>query len=171
MPRDALWLDLHRVDVWELLVLPTRWHSSSEAKPARKSSMRELGTVARDRKQTEEKLFQHGRTSMACTSGHRSETGGIGGKGETRQGSRSEVRGFRNSELRASDRACRARRAGRSFGIAGVHHAGCSKSPSSKAAASEEARRYIPHFVWAVRHCNGSWRTEKPLQHCCPRRA
>jgi hypothetical protein len=26
--------------------------------------------------------------------------------------------------------------------------AGCSKRPSSKAAASEEARRYVPHFVW-----------------------
>ena len=38
---------------------------------------------------------------------------------------------------------------------------GCSKRPSSKAAASEEARRYIPHFVWAVRPCNGSWRTDK----------
>jgi hypothetical protein len=25
---------------------------------------------------------------------------------------------------------------------------GCSKIPSSKAAASEEARRYKPHFVW-----------------------
>jgi hypothetical protein len=28
---------------------------------------------------------------------------------------------------------------------------GFSKRPFSKAAASEEARRYIPHFVWAVR--------------------
>jgi hypothetical protein len=28
--------------------------------------------------------------------------------------------------------------------------------------ASEEPRRYKPHFVWAVRPCNGSWRTEKP---------
>ena len=36
------------------------------------------------------------------------------------------------------------------------------KSLSSKAAASEEARRYVPHFVWAVRPCNGSLRTEKP---------
>jgi len=26
--------------------------------------------------------------------------------------------------------------------------AGCSKRPISKAAASEEARRYVPHFVW-----------------------
>jgi hypothetical protein len=26
--------------------------------------------------------------------------------------------------------------------------AGCSKRPFSKAAASEEARRYKPHFVW-----------------------
>jgi len=25
---------------------------------------------------------------------------------------------------------------------------GCSKRPSGKAAASEEARRYHPHFVW-----------------------
>ena len=33
---------------------------------------------------------------------------------------------------------------------------------AGKAAASEEARRYVPHFVWAVRPCNGSWRTEKP---------
>jgi hypothetical protein len=33
-----------------------------------------------------------------------------------------------------------------------------------KAAASEGPRRYIPHFVWAVRPCNGSWRTEKPIQ-------
>jgi hypothetical protein len=31
--------------------------------------------------------------------------------------------------------------------------AGCSKRPFSKAAASEEARRYVPHFVWAVRPC------------------
>jgi len=42
--------------------------------------------------------------------------------------------------------------------------AGCSKSSSSKAAASEGPRRYIPHFVWAVRPLNGSWRTERPLQ-------
>jgi hypothetical protein len=34
----------------------------------------------------------------------------------------------------------------------------------SKAAASEEARRYVPHFVWAVRFLNESWRTEKSLQ-------
>src|ERR1041384_6980077 len=27
------------------------------------------------------------------------------------------------------------------------HQAGCSKRPSSKAAASEEARRYVPHIV------------------------
>ncbi len=27
-------------------------------------------------------------------------------------------------------------------------YTGCSKRPSSKAAASEEARRYGPHFVW-----------------------
>jgi hypothetical protein len=33
----------------------------------------------------------------------------------------------------------------------------------NKAAASEDRRRYKPHFVWAVRPCNGSWRTEKPL--------
>jgi hypothetical protein len=26
--------------------------------------------------------------------------------------------------------------------------AGCSKRPSGAAAASEEARRYVPHFVW-----------------------
>jgi hypothetical protein len=39
-----------------------------------------------------------------------------------------------------------------------------------KAAASEEARRYIPHFVWAVRPCNGSWRTEKPHQYFRPPR-
>jgi len=42
--------------------------------------------------------------------------------------------------------------------------AGCSKRPFSKAAASEEPRRYKPHFVWAVRPLHGSWRTEKPLQ-------
>jgi len=30
----------------------------------------------------------------------------------------------------------------------GEPHAGCSKRLSSKAAASEEARRYVPHFVW-----------------------
>ena len=62
-------------------------------------------------------------------------------------------------------------------GITGVHHAGCSKRPDfspaqpqraetrpvpSKAAASEEAKRYIPHFVWAARPCHGSWRTGKP---------
>jgi hypothetical protein len=39
-----------------------------------------------------------------------------------------------------------------------------------KAAASEEVRRYIPHFVWAVRPCNGSWRTEKPHQYFRPPR-
>jgi hypothetical protein len=33
-----------------------------------------------------------------------------------------------------------------------------------KAAASEEARRYVPHFLCAVRPSNESWRTEKPLQ-------
>jgi hypothetical protein len=38
------------------------------------------------------------------------------------------------------------------------------KRPSSKAAASEGPRRYKPHFVWAVRPCNRSWRTEKLLQ-------
>jgi len=30
----------------------------------------------------------------------------------------------------------------------GAQRAGCSKRLSSKAAASEEARRYEPHFVW-----------------------
>jgi hypothetical protein len=40
------------------------------------------------------------------------------------------------------------------------HRAGCSKMPSSKAATSEEARTYLPHFVWTVRPCNGSWRTD-----------
>jgi hypothetical protein len=59
----------------------------------------------------------------------------------------------------------------------GKHRAGCSKRPdfspaqprraetrrsAGKAAASEGPRRYRPHFVWAVRPCNGSWRTEKP---------
>jgi hypothetical protein len=34
------------------------------------------------------------------------------------------------------------------FGITKEFHAGCSKSPISKAVASEEARRYQPHFVW-----------------------
>jgi len=29
--------------------------------------------------------------------------------------------------------------------------AGCSKRSSSKAAASEDLRKYIPHFVWTVR--------------------
>ena len=83
-------------------------------------------------------------------------------------------------------------RRAQSSGITGVHHAGCSKRPDFspaqprrllhpptlspprqplyprtrlapiKAAASEEARRYVPRFVWAVRPCNGSWRTEKP---------
>src|SRR4029077_12246936 len=48
--------------------------------------------------------------------------------------------------------------------------AGCSKRPSSKAAASEGPRRYKPHFVWAVRPCNGSWRTEKPHQYFRPPR-
>src|SRR5713101_3529335 len=48
--------------------------------------------------------------------------------------------------------------------------AGGSKRSSSKAAASEGPRRYRPHFVWAVRPCNGSWRTEKRLQcFCYPR--
>src|SRR4029077_6966664 len=42
--------------------------------------------------------------------------------------------------------------------------AGSSKASSSKAAAIEHARRYIPHFVWSVRPLHESWRTEKPLQ-------
>jgi hypothetical protein len=45
---------------------------------------------------------------------------------------------------------------------------GCSIRLSSKAAASEEARRYKLHFVRAVRPDNGSWRTEKPLQRFRP---
>jgi hypothetical protein len=59
-------------------------------------------------------------------------------------------------------------------------HAGCSKSPDfspsqprraetrlvpGKAAASEGPRRYKPHFVWAVRLYNGSWRTDNLLQY------
>ena len=47
--------------------------------------------------------------------------------------------------------------------------AGCSKSSSSKAVASEGPRRYTPHFLWAVCPCKGSWRTEKPLQRFRPR--
>ena len=35
------------------------------------------------------------------------------------------------------------------------------KKVASKATASEEARRYVPHCVWAVRPCNESWQTEK----------
>ena len=57
--------------------------------------------------------------------------------------------------------------------------AGCSKRPAfspaqprraktrrsaGKATASEGPRRYIPHFVWAVRPYNGSWRPEEPLK-------
>ena len=38
------------------------------------------------------------------------------------------------------------------------------KRLSSEAAVSEEARRYLPRFVWAVRLYHGSWRTDKPLQ-------
>jgi len=34
--------------------------------------------------------------------------------------------------------------------------------PPSDAAASEGPRRYKPHFVWAVRPFNRSWRTENP---------
>ena len=34
---------------------------------------------------------------------------------------------------------------------------------AGKAAASEEARRYQPHFVGPFAHTNGSWRAEKPL--------
>jgi hypothetical protein len=37
------------------------------------------------------------------------------------------------------------------------------KWPFGKAAASEGPRRYKPHFVWAVRPRDGSWRTEKLL--------
>ena len=37
-----------------------------------------------------------------------------------------------------------------------------------QAAASEGARRYRPHLVWAVHPCNGSWRTKKPLQPLRP---
>jgi len=40
--------------------------------------------------------------------------------------------------------------------------AGASQTSSGKAAASEHARRYIPHFVWSVRPLHGYWRTEKP---------
>ncbi len=36
--------------------------------------------------------------------------------------------------------------------------------PSSKAAASEEAKTYGPHFVGPFAHTNGSWRTDTPLQ-------
>ena len=46
----------------------------------------------------------------------------------------------------------------------GKCHAVCSKRLSGKAASREEARRYVPHFVWAVRLCTVSWRTEKPFQ-------
>ena len=35
---------------------------------------------------------------------------------------------------------------------------------AGKAAASEDPRRYQPHFVWAVHPFNGSWRTGKPFQ-------
>src|SRR5207245_6333302 len=51
----------------------------------------------------------------------------------------------------------------RTYGTTGEYSPGCSKRPSSKAATSEEPRRYIPPFVWAVRPWNGSWRTEKPV--------
>ena len=50
------------------------------------------------------------------------------------------------------------------YGTTGEPSAGCSKGPSSKTAASEGPRRYRPHFVWAVRPSNESWRTENPLQ-------
>ena len=40
-------------------------------------------------------------------------------------------------------------------GTKDVYAAGCSKRPSSKAAASEEARRYQPHFVWPFAHSMG----------------
>ena len=49
MLYDALWRDVHRMDVWELLAFSTRWHSPSEAKTSRKLSMRESGMAARDR--------------------------------------------------------------------------------------------------------------------------
>jgi len=31
------------------------------------------------------------------------------------------------------------------------------------ARSREDPRRYKPHFVWAVRPCNESWRMENPL--------
>jgi hypothetical protein len=37
------------------------------------------------------------------------------------------------------------------------------KKPSGKAAASEEARRYGPHFVEPFALLNSSWQTEKLL--------
>src|SRR5262249_52850792 len=39
----------------------------------------------------------------------------------------------------------------------------CSR-PAPGKATSEEARRYVPHFVWPFRPFNRSWQTEKPLQ-------
>ena len=39
------------------------------------------------------------------------------------------------------------------------------KKASSKAAASEEARRYGPHFVGPFALLNSSWQTEKPLTY------
>ena len=45
------------------------------------------------------------------------------------------------------------------------HPAGCSKSPSSKAADESKPEEVPTALRGAVRSSNGSWRTEKPLQY------
>src|SRR6266550_4687302 len=59
MPHDALWRDLHRGDVWELLALPTRWHRFSEAKTSRKFSMRESETAVELLAGSRRTIFAH----------------------------------------------------------------------------------------------------------------
>jgi len=89
------------------------------------------------------------------------------GTGDTDDSARSEVRRLRNFEPGTSNfesRLSRAQRTNDALRRECAALAGCSKRLSSKAAASEEARRYQLHFVRAVRPQIGSWRTEKPLQ-------
>jgi len=48
MPHDRLWRDVHKVNVWELLAFPKKYHSSSESKTSWKYSVRGLGTAVLD---------------------------------------------------------------------------------------------------------------------------
>jgi len=56
------------------------------------------------------------------------------------------------------------------FGGTGEDHAGCSKRPTSTAAGESNPEEVPTSLRGAVRPYNGSWRTEKPLQHFPPPR-